>query len=323
MKKILALLLAIMFVMSLAACGEPDYAHGSTKTVLKLGDHKVSEELYRYFLLNTMDEMADGDKAYFEGEKREERLSLLDKRVIERLGQYFSVLDLAKELKIELTGKEKEAIWAEMESIRASFADEAEYQKGLEQTYLSEYVAYLMYQNEVVYSVLYEVMSQSGKHFSTKSEDILRFAKKNFYFCRQIVVETLDTKGDVDAKQKAEAILGRLNDGEDVAKVMEDYEKDGTVMDGYYCYAEGEDYSALDEAAVAKMKVGEISELREDGYGFHIILRLEMDDAYLEENLTDSVFESYCMRQINIRLAEIAEGYKVEYKNKKAPESYK
>ena len=44
MKKGLALLLAILMIGPFVACGsEDDYAHGSTETVLKLGDHEVPE----------------------------------------------------------------------------------------------------------------------------------------------------------------------------------------------------------------------------------------------------------------------------------------
>lgn len=323
MKKALAILLMAGILFSFAACGEPEYAHGSEKTVLKLGDHKISEEMYRYFLLNTMDEMADGDKMFFEGADREEKIKELEEKTLDCLKEYYAVVDLAKKSKISLTDKEKDSLHSAMESTKAEFEDEASYKAALEESYLSEYVAYCLYYNEALYSVLYDVMSQSGSYFSTKSEDILKYAKENFYFCRQFVVSTEDTEGDTEAKDKAESIRARLLAGEAPADILADYEQDDKVAGAYYCFADSEDYLALDEAAVMKMKAGEISEIREDGYGFHIIMRLEVDGEYLEDNLTGTVFESYCMHQIKLRMSEISDGYKVEYKNKKAPESYK
>ncbi len=323
MKKIVVILLMLGILFSLAACGEPEYAHGSEKTVLKLGEHKVSEELYRYFLLNTMDEMAEDDKMFFEGADRDEKIKELEKKTLDCLKEYYAVVDLAKKSKITLTDKEKEALHAAMESTKGSFEDEAAYQKALEDSYLSEYVAYCLYYNEELYGVLYDVMSQSGDYFSTKSADILKYARENFYFCRQFVVSTEDTKGDSEAKAKAEDIRQRLLAGEDAADILKEYENDPKVAGAYYCFADSEDYLALDEEAVMKMKAGEISEIREDGYGFHIIMRLEVDGEYLEDNLTGTVFESYCMHQIKLQMKKISDGYKVEYKNKKAPESYR
>ena len=323
MKKIIAILLALCAILTLCACNSPSYAHGSKKTVLTLGKNKVSEEFYRYFLLNTMAEMADGDAKYFEGNDREEKLAELEKRTLKALKEYYAVLDLAKKLKITLTGAEEDSVHVAMKAMRAEFDTDAEYEKALADTYLSEYVAYALYYNESVYTALYDVTSRSGEEFSTDGTDILRYAKKNFYFCRQIVVETEDVEGDFDALYKAEAIRSRLLDGEDPAVIMQDYEDDVTVVGGYYCYAKSEDYAALNEDAVAAMKEGEISEIRKDGYGFHILMRLEPDAEYLEENLSGTVFESYCMHQLTLLLEEISDGYEVAYKNKKEPESYK
>ena len=323
MKKTVAILLILGILFSFAACGEPEYAHGSEKTVMKLGDHKVSEELYRYFLLNTMDEMADGDKTFFDGTDREEKIKELEQKTLDCLKEYYAVIDLAKKCKITLTDREKEALHAAMEGTKSSFEDDAAYKEALEKSYLSEYVAYCLYYNEELYGVLYDVMSQSGDYFSTKNGDILKYAKENFYFCRQFVVSTEDTKGDTEAKAKAEDIRQRLVAGENPADILKDYERDAKVAGAYYCFAESEDYLALDEAAVKKMKTGEISAIREDGYGFHIVMRLEADEEYLEENLTDTVFESYCMHQIKLKMKEISDGYKVEYKNKKSPERYR
>ena len=104
MKKVVLILLALCAILTLCACNSPSYAHGSKKTVLTLGKNKVSEEFYRYFLLNTMAEMADGDAKYFEGNDREEKLAELEKRTLKALKEYYAVLDLAKKLKITLTG---------------------------------------------------------------------------------------------------------------------------------------------------------------------------------------------------------------------------
>ena len=64
MKKIFAMLLVLGSMLTLFGCGDKEYAHGSKETVLEIGSHSVPEELYRYFLLNTMDEMTSADGTY-------------------------------------------------------------------------------------------------------------------------------------------------------------------------------------------------------------------------------------------------------------------
>jgi len=323
MKKIVSMLLVVLTFCGLVACGGSKYAHGSEKIVLKLGDHKVSEEVYRYFLLNTMDEMANGDNNYFQGADREEKLSQLEKTVLGHLKQFYSVLDLADECDIEMSEKELEAIDETMEALRADFESPEKYQEELQAAYLSEYMAYSLIYNESLQTALYNTMSQTGKYFSVDGNDILAYAKENFLFCRQFVVKTDDPATDEEAMEKAQTIHDRLSQGEDPADVLKEYESDDTVIGAYYCFAETEDFAGLNEEALQELKEGEISDIRMDGYGFHIIIRMKPDTEYLEDNLSDGVFESYCMHQMNLRLEKIQKEYTVTYKNKQEPEAYR
>ena len=321
MKKLLAILLVLATFVSLLACGSTQYAHGSEKVVLKLGDHKVTEEIYRYFLLNTMDEMLAKDENCFTGSAREASVAKLEKSVLEDLMQYYAIIDLAKKLGVEMTESEKASLDTAMEELKAECEDEQSYKEELEKVYLSEYVAYSLYCNESLYTMLYEVMSQTGKYFSTEGSDIKKYAKENFVFCRQIVVK--DEDDAEGAKEKADQIRERLLNKETPADVLADYEQDETVVGAYYCFAKSEDFAALDEVAVQKMKIGEISAVSEDDYGFHVVIREAADEKYLEENLADSVFESYCMHHLSLELETIMKGYKVSYKDKKEPEQYR
>lgn len=323
MKKILAILLVLVSMAGLFACGEPEYTHGSTETVLEIGSHSVSEEFYRYFLLNTMDEMIAEDKDCFTGAKRSDSLAALDARVLESLMDYYSVVDLAKEMGISLTDKENQAAHDNMTALRDECKDDEEYQKSLEGVYLSEYVAYKMGYNELLYTAIYSTASQTEKYFKNDGTTVLNYARENFLFCRQFVIKSENPAEDVDAEVKAEAILARLQSGEDAAKILRDYEEDDKVVGAYYCFAETEDFTALNEEAVAQMEEGQISDIRMDGQGFHIIIRLPVDEEYLDENLTDGVFASYCMNQLTLMQNKIKAAYEVTYINKQSPESYR
>ena len=127
----------------------------------------------------------------------------------------------------------------------------------------------------------------------------------------------------MEAREKAEAIKDRLDHGDDPARILEDYFEDETVAGAYYCFAESEDFSALDEELVKNMEIGEVSEITVDSYGYHIILRTPTDEGHLQEYLGETVFESYCMHQLNLLLDAIKADYKVTYQTKRAPEDYR
>ena len=230
---------------------------------------------------------------------------------------------IAKEMGVSLTDDEKKAADDNMQSLKDDCESDEDYQKGLESAYLSEYVAYSLGYNELLYSAVYQTAAHTGKYFKVDGDTVLQFARENFLFCRQFVIKTDDPIGDTQAQVKAEAIHARLKAGEDAAAILKDYESDDKVVGAYYCFAKTEDFLALDEEAVALMEPGQISDIRMDGEGFHIIIRLAPDEEYLDENLTEGVFESYCMHQLVLMQNEIKNAYEVRYINKKTPESYR
>jgi parvulin-like peptidyl-prolyl isomerase len=177
--------------------------------------------------------------------------------------------------------------------------------------------------NELLYTAIYQTAAETGKYFAVDGNTVQDFAKKNFLFCRQFVIKTDAPATDTEAQVKAESIYARLKAGEDAAAILRDHESDDKVVGAYYCFAETEDFAALSEDAVALLEPGEISDVRMDGEGFHIIVRLEADDEYLDENLTEGVFESYCMHQLTLMQNEIKDAYEVRYINKKTPDSYR
>lgn len=322
MKRILALALALLTLVSLVACGK-EYEHGSEKTVLHLGENKVTEEVYRYFLLNTMDQMADGDENYFTGGDRADRIHELNKKVEEDLARYYAIRDFAKKHKISLSEIEKEELDAEMKALKDSCENDADYKEQLASAYMSEYMAYSMLYYEKLYLKVYNTVADSDKFFSLDGSNVLRYAKENFLFCRHFMITSDDPMTDIEAKEKAEAIKDRLDHGDDYADILQDYEMDDTVVGAYYCFAESEDFVALDEQQVKDLAIGAISEVTVDSYGYHILVRTPVDEGYLEENLSGTVFESYCMHRLNLLLDAIKKDYNITYTEKKAPEDYR
>ena len=71
------------------------------------------------------------------------------------------------------------------------------------------------------------------------------------------------------------------------------------------------------------MEIGEVTDIRMDGSSYQIVVRTEMDEAYLKEHLSDTVFESYCMHRLNLMLQKISDNYTVTFLDTREPEEYR
>ncbi len=77
------------------------------------------------------------------------------------------------------------------------------------------------------------------------------------------------------AKEKAEEVLVKVKGGEDFDKLVEEYNEDpGATDEGYTFAQDGTMVEAFEDASFA-LNVGEVSELVETPYGYHIIKRIE------------------------------------------------
>ena len=79
-----------------------------------------------------------------------------------------------------------------------------------------------------------------------------------------------------EAKKLAEEILGKLNSGEDFAEMARTHSNGPSAPDGGHLgkFSQGAMVPAFDQAAFA-LKAGEISEVVETPFGFHIIKRIQ------------------------------------------------
>ena len=82
---------------------------------------------------------------------------------------------------------------------------------------------------------------------------------------------------------KAEEVLAKAAAGDDFAALIAEYGEDpGQPAEGYY-FTTGQMVPEFEKAAFA-LKEGAISEIVETSYGYHIIKRLPLEDAYIDAN---------------------------------------
>ena len=155
-----------------------------------------------------------------------------------------------------------------------------------------------LYENNDLYDQLQELYyGEDSGHYPTDAEVNAYLDETGQYKCKHILLATidLDTRQPLDEetiaqkKSTADDFLARLRAEEDYItlfdELMNEYSEDTGLAanpDGYTTY-KGQMVAPFEEAALA-LDVGEISDVVESDFGYHIILRLPMDpDEYRDK----------------------------------------
>ena len=160
-------------------------------------------------------------------------------------------------------------------------------------------------ENDNLYDQLQELYyGENSDGYPTDAEVNAYLDEAGRYKCKHILLATIDleTRQPLDeetiARQRATAdeLLARLRAAEDhVAlfdQLMHEYSEDSglaTNPDGYDTY-KGQMVAPFEKAALA-LNVGEISEVVESDFGYHIILRLPIDPASYRDECVSYLME--------------------------------
>ncbi len=121
-------------------------------------------------------------------------------------------------------------------------------------------------------------------------EDLLQHYRDDYINAKHILIQTVDSntgeqiRSDDEARQEAQELLDRINNGEDFDELMKQYSEDAGLQsfpDGYV-FTEGEMMEPFYEGAKA-LEIGEVSEPVQTSYGYHIIKREPLDETKVED----------------------------------------
>ncbi|EQH19239.1 peptidylprolyl isomerase [Clostridioides difficile] len=145
------------------------------------------------------------------------------------------------------------------------------------------------------------------KYYDTHKDEF----KKDEVEASHILLKTVDDnnkplsdKEKAEAKKKAEEALKEVKSGEDFAKVAKKYSQDTSASDGGKLgfFSRGQMVAEFEDAAFS-MKKGEVSDLVETQYGYHIIKvtdrineQTSFEDA--KETIKDQLLKNKYQEQI-------------------------
>lgn len=310
MKRLIAALLALVALTLLTACGvKPN----DSRVVLKLDGEKVYYDYYRYVFMNSKRDMDGGDASYWT--RHPEAEAALRESVMEVLLHYRAVQRLAEKYDVSLTKAQKQAIKDDLAAAKAATSGgEAAYLASLEEAYMSEYALLYIRELTELWSRLYDYVTDEMNGIIACSDEVLDAdIPKNFRRIRYVYIAK-DAEHPEATAAIAEEVSEKAADGADFNGLIEEYgedpDMDRLLADGYY-YTLG----AIDEEvqkAVELLAEGEIAPVIEVSYGYYVVQRLGLDDAYVNKNY-ESFRAQYCARIFNEMLKAEAEAVKITY----------
>lgn len=299
--RLIALVLCVvMLLTSLTGCG--------TKTVMKINGIAVPEGVYTYYYASL----------YVTGMSYGYETSKIAEMAVAQTMQHVAIKELAKELKLEMTAMENKSV---IDSRNAYIEQQgkSEFNRMLQAMNMTKKQYEDMDNTNYMYSKIADYYFGENGVDIPSEEELINDYKENYIRATHILLSTQKTESDEDraaVKKTAEEVLAKAKAGENFYDLIREYGEDPGVAEtpeeGYY-FTTGQMVTEFETAAFA-LAENEISDLVETQYGYHIILRLPMDDAYVSSTvLSDTYYYNYCSAKLADMLNARIASYEVEF----------
>lgn len=212
---------------------------------------------------------------------------LVRENAVDEMKQLIVAQQKAKEYGIEVDSEMADEVRTQKNSvIENNFGGDEAYQEYLASYFTSDYAVEKYLQRATLLTDLYEKMSQDGEECAVDEDEAWADYEENYVKASHVLIQVSDDVTSEQALAKAQEVVSKLNAGEDMAKLIEEYGEDpGMEESDYYVFTEGEMVDEFYEAAKA-LEVGEYTqEPVESSYGYHVIYRHALDKT--DEEYTD------------------------------------
>lgn len=289
MKKIFTFILCLMMTISLIGCS------ADKKAVAIVNGQNITLENYQKLLYLNKSSMESYYGSDIWSKKMEDGKTYSDtlkEMVLQTMIGSEVIYQQAEKDKVIPTDKQ---VQDQINSFNESTKNNSEYQEQLKKMGINEDFLKFQFTRDLANTNLQKKFEEDTKISETEMKKYYEDNKKSFYTdtvtASHILLKTQDSEGKElsaekkkEAKKKAEEALAKVKSGEDFAKVAKKYSQDSSASKGgeLGTFGRGQMVSEFEKAAF-KMKKGEISDIVETEYGYHIIKvtgRVDKQETY-------------------------------------------
>lgn len=292
MKKLFTLVLCLMMTISLIGCSKKE-----DKAVAIVNGQTITLENYQKLLAlnkSSMESYYGSDIWSTQVEDGKTYKDTLKEMVLEAMISSEVVYQQAEKEKVVPTD---EQVQEQIDSFNEQIKNDEDYQKELKKMGIDEDFLKYQFSRDLANSNLQAKFEDDTKISESEMKKYYEENKDDFYTdtvtASHILLKTQDDNGKElsaekkkEAKKKAQEALDKVKSGEDFAQVAKEYSEDSSAANGgeLGTFGRGQMVTEFENAAFA-MKDGEISDIVETQYGYHIIKvtkRVDKQESYDE-----------------------------------------
>lgn len=320
-KRIFSAALAAVAIVSFVSCDtDLSSTDEESRTVMTVDGYDVPYEMYRYAAMMHLRDKAvvilseygdEASKDIVQSKDYENIISTATEKLdeegkkalakevedasVETVINTYSILKAAKDEGVDPFGEMvNEMTDMKMEEIRAGYADDEEYLDTIKMFYMNHSVYTMLTRYEIVFNELYEAYVKKGLISTTDEAVIEHMTGDDAARAKQILISFEKHSEDEayelasEVKKKVDAIVSESGIADETMfdTLTDKHGEDLYTFknrDGYYI-CRGYSDKAFEDA-VFSLEVGHVSDIVRTSAGYSIILRAEIDQAYIEKNI--------------------------------------
>lgn len=275
---VLATVLMATLVIGVTGCSDKDVAARVNGEVIKKSDLDAQVEALK-------EQYPD----MFEGADGEGRMLEFQQRLLDNMINNVLIRQAAEELGIEVSDGD---VTAEIESLKQGFQSDEQFNEALAQAGMDVEALEKQVREQLVTEKLLASLSEDVDISDDEVETY--YTSNEAQFTEQAAVHASHILFDPDDKATAEEVLAEVKDGGDFSALAKEYSKDpGSAANGGDLGWPSTPFVPEFQEAADALEVGEISDLVETTFGWHIIKVIEKRETRVKplEEVKEQIVE--------------------------------
>lgn len=285
----------IVMVLSFVGCKQD-----GSNVVGKINDRVITVDEFRQYYAVSIDSYSQGRTDLTKEEIKKFKEEMLEELISAEIIQEYMIKEDKDVDKAAIDTQVQQSL----EMIKTNEQAQAFMtEKGLTEEFLTKIIVSQQYTSAFVNLVRTETTELEEAVLAYYDEHIAEY-KADLVKASHILVAE---------EEKAKDILNRLNNGEDFAQLAKELSEGPSGPNGGDLgYFEKERMvPEFGEAAFA-LEIGEISDVVQTEFGYHIILLVDKTDAYPMETVYDEISEQVYFEKYEEKIAKISKDIKIE-----------